>query len=61
MHKTPKEKNNKFLYRTNWDLSEKFKNANFMHKWHPIVIQYPGELIVKSKKFFILECLKGQQ
>jgi len=36
MHKAPKVKNYKYLVRIYWILSElKYRNAKFIHRWHP--------------------------
>ena len=58
---TPKTKHSKYPRKMNWDNSKKkFQNAQKMHGWHPIEVQYPGQLIVTPKGFMTEECLNRQ-
>jgi len=45
-----------------WILSEaKYKNANYMHRWHPTKEQQVRAIIIKLGRFLIEECLNGQE
>ena len=53
MHKVPKVKNSRFLERMDWKSEERYRNAKFMHGWHPILKQTPGELTMEPGRFLI--------
>jgi len=60
LHHTPKAKHSKYPRRMNWDDSEKkFQNIQKMHGWHPIEVQYSGQLTVALGGFITEECLNG--
>jgi len=60
MHKAPKARNYKYLVRMYWMLSEeKYRNANYMYRWHLAKKQQVGVIIMELGRFFTEECLNG--
>ena len=58
MHKAPKEKNHKYSVRMYWIPSElKYRNADYMYRWHLAEKQQVGVIIIKLGRFLIEECL----
>ncbi len=60
IHAALKISNTRYLKRTNWRLEkQRYRDAKFMHRWHPILNQNEGELIMELERFLIKECIKG--
>jgi len=58
MYKAPKARNYKYLVKMYWMPSEaKYKNANYMHGWHPTKKQQVGAIIIELGRFLTKECL----
>jgi len=39
----------------------KYRNAKFMHGWHPTEEQQVGAIIMELGRFLTKECLNGQE
>jgi hypothetical protein len=62
MHKAPKVKNRKYPTRMWWAPDEKmYRNAKYMHGWHPVDTQEKGDLKLQPGRFLTEECLDGRQ
>jgi len=62
VHRTPKDKHRKYPARMYWAPDEtRFRNAKFMHGWHPTEVQEPGDLTLQPGRFLTEECLDGRQ
>jgi hypothetical protein len=62
IHRAPKDKNRKYPTRMYWIAEEKrFRNAKYMHGWHPTETQEKGELTLQPGRFLTEECLEGRQ
>ena len=58
IYKALKIKYKKYLIRMYWAPEDlKYRNAKYIHKWHPIEQQDKVDLILKLGRFFIEECL----
>jgi len=58
IHETPKARNYKYSVRIYWILSEaKYRNANYMYRWHLAKKQRVGAIIIELGRFLIKECL----
>jgi hypothetical protein len=61
MHRAPKAKNRKYPVRMHWMKTEKkFRDAKFMHGWHPIDTQEEGDLRLQPGRYLTEECLEGR-
>jgi len=62
MHRAPKDKNRKYPARMYWAPEEKrFRDAKYMHGWHPVEVQSQGDLTLQPGRFLTEECLDGRQ
>jgi hypothetical protein len=62
MHKAPKVKNRRYPTRMWWAPDErKYRNAKYMHGWHPVETQEEGDLRLQPGRFLTEECLDGRQ
>jgi len=62
MHKVPKARNHKYPVRIYWIPSElKYRNADYIYRWHPAEKQQVGAIIIKPGRFLTEECLNGQE
>jgi hypothetical protein len=62
MHKAPKVKNKKYPERMYWAPDERqYRNAKFMHGWHPVEVQETNDLTLQPGRFLTEECLDGRQ
>jgi len=60
IYKTPKARNYKYLVKMYWIPSKaKYRNANYIYKWHPAKKQQVGAIIMKLGRFLTKECLNG--
>jgi len=58
IYKTPKARNYKYLVRMYWILSKaKYRNANYMYKWHLAEKQRVGAIIIELGRFLTEEYL----
>ena len=62
MHRVPKAKNRKYPVRMHWMKTEKkFRDAKFVHGWHPVDTQEEGDLRLQPGRYLTEECLEGRQ
>jgi len=62
MHKAPKVKNKKYPFRMHWAPDERqYRDAKFMHGWHPVEVQESDDLTLQPGRFLTEECLDGRQ
>ena len=62
MHRAPKDKVRKYPARMYWAPDEKrYRDAKYMHGWHPVEVQGQGDLTLQPGRFLTEECLDGRQ
>jgi hypothetical protein len=62
MHQAPKVKNKKYPTRMWWAPDEKkYRNAKYMHGWHPVEVEESMDLALQPGRFLTEECLDGRQ
>jgi hypothetical protein len=62
MHRTVKDKHRKYPTRMHWMTDEKrFRNAKYMHGWHPLEERESGSATLQPGRFLTEECLDGRQ
>ena len=58
MHRAPKIKYKKYSIKIYWALEDlKYRNANYIHRWHLTEQQNKVDLILKLGRFLTEECL----
>jgi Retrotransposon gag protein/Zinc knuckle len=62
MHSLPKDRVRRYPRRMYWAPEDhKYRNAKYMHGWHPIEVQEQQDLTLQPGRFLTEECLEGRE
>ena len=62
MHLAPKKKHQKYPTRMHWSQNDReYRNAKYMHGWHPAESQETGMIVMQPGRFLTQECLQGRE